>query len=187
MEHATSQQDTPFIIVGLGNPEDQYQQTPHNIGFDAADELLKYWDAESWKLNKKVDSHISKTRVHDNTIVLAKPTTYMNASGKAVVALMKWYNTPPEKIIIIHDDIDIPLGTVKVKRKGSSGGHRGIESIIEHLHTNEFTRIKIGVGFTERPIGFDAKEYVLKKMSKEYRDIIQETLPQLRNLIENIV
>ncbi|MFA5128881.1 MAG: aminoacyl-tRNA hydrolase [Patescibacteria group bacterium] len=155
------------IIVGLGNPGEKYENTRHNAGFFIIENLkLENENFSGWKLNKKFNAEISEGKIGGGKIVLLKPLTFMNNSGQTVAAAAHFYKIKPDNILVIHDDIDLPLGKIRVKKDGSSGGHRGVESIITALNSENFSRLKIGVGPKERPKNFDAANFVLKKFSK---------------------
>jgi len=132
------------IIVGLGNPGGEYQDTRHNIGFMVIEKLAKEYSSESgiWKEEDKFKALIAKA----GEVILVKPITFMNSSGVAVSAIMHFYKLKPSDVWIIHDDIDLPLGKIRVREKGSSGGHRGVESVISELKTDQFVRFRLGIG-----------------------------------------
>lgn len=151
------------LIVGLGNPGKEYVATRHNIGCDVLSFLF-----DQWKKEKKLKGEIS---ISPNMIGLF-PTTFMNLSGEAVLATANFYNISTQDIIVIHDDIDIPLADVRIKKAGGHGGHRGVKSIIECLQSPDFTRIKCGVG---RPQGEESViEHVLSQFNDDEKSIVQE-------------
>jgi len=168
------------LIVGLGNPGSRYARNRHNIGFQTLDLL-----AEKHKLN------FSRTERHAQTAhgailgqrtILAKPQTWMNESGKSIAALAHFYKIPPEWILVIYDDLDIPLGTVRYRATGSSGGHKGVESIIQHLGSQAFPRLRLGIG---RPPGqMDPAAYVLQNFSKEEVPLLHETQRLAARLVD---
>lgn len=130
------------LIIGLGNPGEQYQKVRHNLGFMVADELVKKIGAGNWSENKNLKSEIVKTL----DLVIAKPQTYMNNSGMAVKLLVDYFKIPVEDIIIIHDELDLPLGKIKVRSGGAAAGHHGVESIIKALGDDKFIRVRLGIG-----------------------------------------
>lgn len=138
------------IIVGLGNPGNEYAKTRHNVGFMLVDALAEHLNINLWK--DKFNAQIAEGRIGTEKILLVKPQTYMNNSGEAVGPLMRWYKVTPEDIIVAHDDMDIPAGTIRIRKKGSSGGHNGIKSLIAHLGSENFPRVRLGVG-RPLPIG----------------------------------
>lgn len=152
-----------FLIVGLGNPGTEYAATRHNIGFDMVTYLSdKYGIALRSKEGKAI---VGKGVIEGQRVMLVQPQTYMNLSGESVRALMDYYKLTTDEIVIIYDDISMPVGQVRIRPKGSAGGHNGIKSIIAHLGTQEFPRIKIGVG--AKPENGDLVKHVLGRISKE--------------------
>lgn len=157
-----------FLIVGLGNPGEEYKNTRHNVGFMAIDKLAEY-------LNVSLSSHrakalVGKTNFQGKAVFLVKPLTYMNHSGFAVRQLANYFKIPVQNIMIVYDDVDLPIGTIRLKAKGGSGGHKGMQSIIDHMGTQEIKRLRIGIG---RPPGKkQAADYVLKPFrTKELTEI----------------
>lgn len=153
-----------WLIVGLGNPGLQYENTRHNAGFRAADALADKLDMK-WS-KSKFDALYGDCYIDDERVIIAKPQTYMNLSGKAVSALAHFYKIPLERIIIMFDDISLPIGKIRIRRKGSAGGHNGMKDIIELLGSEDITRIKIGVGEKPHP-DYDLKDWVLGKIPEE--------------------
>lgn len=147
-----------YLIVGLGNPGKKYENTRHNIGFKVVEELARRYTLNFGKTERKAIT--ADGLIREQRVLLAKPQTYMNASGEAVRALVDFYRIEVPRILVIHDELDIPLGTLRLRQKGSAGGNNGIKSIIQHIGTQEFDRIRCGIG---RPPGrMDPKDYVLK-------------------------
>lgn len=161
-----------YLIVGLGNIGKQYEHTRHNVGFDVVDKL-----AESWGQNIEKEGFKGtylKLKYFDKDVIILKPSTFMNLSGDSIKACMDFYKIPKENLIVIHDDMDIPIGHLKLKEKGSSGGHNGIKSIIANLGGNEeFKRIRVGIG---HPENHNVIDFVLTKFSKEERDTVDEAI-----------
>ncbi len=137
--------EEPFLIVGLGNPGREYAETRHNIGFMASDRLAALWGA-GWNLETKFQSRLAKAAVEGKRLLLSQPQTYMNASGEAVAAIANFHRVPPARVLVLVDDADLPLGEVRMRPGGSAGGHHGIESVIRHLGTNDFPRLRMGIG-----------------------------------------
>ena len=160
-----------LVIVGLGIPDDKYKGTRHNVGFDVIDLL-----AEKYNIavdTKKHRAYIGKGIIGGQKVILAKPQTYMNLSGESVRSLVEYYKVDPEtELLIIFDDISLDVGQLRIRKKGSAGGHNGIKNIIANLGTSVFQRIKVGVG--EKPKGYDLADYVLGRFSKEERELIKE-------------
>lgn len=156
------------LIVGLGNPGKDYEHTKHNIGFDCLNKIADYYNL-SFKLDNTLNGYITKYK--DN--ILLKPTTYMNLSGISVYKTLSYYNIDINNILIFHDDLDLDIGRIRLREKGSSGGHNGIKDIIKYLNTEEFKRVKIGIS-KDKNIPVD--KYVLSKFSKGQRIIIEDII-----------
>ena len=171
------------IVVGLGNPGREYQPTRHNVGFFLLDALAKDLDATSWKESQR--ELISETRIDGEKILLVKPQTFMNLSGESVGNLVSFYKIPLEDLIVAHDDMDLPVGKIRIRPKGSGGGHHGIESIIQHVGSSEFPRVRIGVGRPHE--NFSVISHVLAPFSSEERNLIdtaiEDLLPAVRCII----
>jgi len=152
------------LIVGLGNPGKQYEKTRHNIGFIVIDKISQELQSSTFKMQEKFKAKISEINKNEKKTIFAKPQTFMNNSGESVRALIDFYKINPKTdLIVIHDDKDIPLGTIKVQKNKSAAGHNGIKSIITHLNTQNFTRVRFGVAPEDpRRIG-DTAQFVLKK------------------------
>ena len=162
-----------YIIVGLGNPGSRYAHTRHNVGFDTIDILADRYGISVD--NKKFKALWGKGVIEGQRVVLAKPQTYMNLSGESVRQLIDFYKIDEtEELIVIYDDISLEPGQLRIRGKGSAGGHNGIKSIIAHLGGQDFKRIKVGVG--EKPLGFDLADYVLSRFSKAERESVEEAL-----------
>ncbi len=159
------------LIAGLGNVGDKYCFTRHNAGFMVLDRW-SYSDNFSFKQESKLKAFISKAKVGTEDIIFIKPTTFMNLSGEAVRAVMDYYKIGVEDIIIIYDDIALDAGKIRLRASGSDGGHNGIKSIIKHIGTDKFNRIKVGIGPQIGP----SEHYVLQNFSKEQMEILKEVL-----------
>ena len=160
-----------WLIVGLGNPGLQYEKTRHNAGFMVIDALAEKYGVGFPK--RKYDALIGECKIGDNRIMLVKPQTFMNLSGKAVTAICSFYKIPYDKVIVMFDDVSLDVGKIRVRRKGSDGGHNGIKDIIQLSGTSDIPRIKIGVG--KKPNAeYDLKDWVLGKFSKEDLDTFQK-------------
>lgn len=152
-----------WLIAGLGNPGLQYEKTRHNAGFMALEQLAAKYDISFTK--HKFEAVFGDGTIAGKRVLLAKPQTYMNNSGRAVSALAAFYKIPPQRVLVLSDDISLDVGKIRVRRKGSAGGHNGLKDIIELLGTEEFARIKIGVG--DRPdADRDLADWVLGKVPK---------------------
>lgn len=150
-----------YLIVGLGNPEPEYSKTRHNMGFDVINELSNQYNIDVSKSD--FESLYGKGLIEQNQVILCKPQTFMNLSGDAVIKLMNFYKIDIQNLLVIYDDIDTEIGDIRIKRKGSSGGHNGIKSIIDRLGTENFNRIKIGIGAPK--FRADMINYVIGKLS----------------------
>ncbi|MCM3715791.1 aminoacyl-tRNA hydrolase [Halalkalibacter oceani] len=168
------------LIIGLGNPGSKYDGTRHNIGFDCVDRCAKEWGIE---LNQsKFKGVFGKGVVNGETVFLLKPLTYMNLSGESVRPLMDYYQIPIEDIVVIYDDLDLPTGKIRLRQKGSAGGHNGIKSLIAHLGTQEFNRIRVGI---DRPRnGETIVNYVLGNYYPEERDAVGESVELVAKAVE---
>lgn len=174
------------LIVGLGNPGPQYHKTWHNIGFMALDRLADEFDFSDFKEEKKFKAEIAVGKIQGQKIILAKPTTFMNNSGEAVSAIAKYYKIKPTEIIVIHDDLDLPLSRIKLINQSSAGGHNGIKSIIQYLKTQDFTRIKIGVA-TPKKDKMDSADYVLTKIGLLQTNKVKEIIKKTTSAVEETV
>lgn len=161
------------MIVGLGNPGKKYERTRHNVGFLAVDEIARKLDAPA--MQSKFNGMFTMVHRPEGKVMLVKPLTYMNLSGECVRPLMDYYDIDPEDIIVLYDDLDFAPGEMKLRQKGSAGGHNGMKSLITHLGTQDFKRIRLGVG---RPTnGMKITDYVLGNFSKD-------ELPEIQQMIE---
>lgn len=172
-----------YIIVGLGNPTMEYAGTRHNIGFDAVTRLAdEYGIAVKKKEHKAL---VGKGVIEGNKVLLVQPQTFMNLSGESVGALVDYYKTEPGELIVIYDDISLDVGKLRIRKKGSAGGHNGIKNIIAHLGTQEFSRIRIGVG--EKPKDWDLADYVLGHFKKDEEPFIREALDKTAEAVKVIM
>ena len=159
-----------YLIAGLGNPTREYEKTRHNVGFEAIDILAD--KAGTTVTEKKHKALYGKGYIGGQKVILAKPQTYMNLSGESIREIADFYKIEPENIIILCDDINLSEGQLRIRLKGSAGGHNGLKNIISHLGTQEFPRIRIGVG--EKPRGMDVADYVLGRFPKEQQAVMEE-------------
>lgn len=175
------------LIIGLGNPDKRYEKTRHNAGFLAVDILYKRLLAldlvKSWKERPKLFSLIAEGMLNDERIVLAKPATFMNESGRAVAALARFFRVKPKDILVIHDDKDLAMGTIKQQTGRGHAGHNGVRSIIESLGTKEFSRMRIGI-VGETQTEKETVDFVLGRWTKKEEKTIQETI---ENAVEKIL
>lgn len=173
-----------FIIAGLGNPTLQYEGTRHNAGFDVIDTLAgKYNISVDGRKNRAL---IGKGIIEGKKVILAKPQTYMNLSGESLGGLVDYYKVDEEsEFLVVYDDISLDVGQLRIRKKGSAGGHNGMKNIISHLGTEVFPRIKVGVG--EKPKKYDLADYVLSHFSKEERAIMEEGFQKAVEAVEMIL
>ena len=172
-----------FVVIGLGNPGKDYINTRHNVGFDTIDLLA---NRNNIRVNKiKFKSVYGEGSIGGKKTILLKPQTYMNNSGMAVLDLYNFYKLPIENIIVIVDDVDIEFGTIRIRQKGSAGSHNGLKSIIYHLQSEDFPRIKIGIG--EKREGQDLASFVLSKFGKDERIDIDSTIEKAALATEAII
>lgn len=161
-----------YLIVGLGNPGREYQFNRHNIGFMLIDRLCRELLTSPGMVQSK--AIIAKAQFAGKSVILAKPQTYMNLSGQSVSSLVRFYKIPSDRLLVAHDDLDLPLGTIRLRPGGGSGGQKGVSSIIQQLGTQNFPRLRIGIG---RPPGrMDAAAYVLQDFNQEERELLPEVL-----------
>lgn len=172
----------PQLIVGLGNPEPKYDHTRHNIGFDAVDALARSWQI-SCSENRKFQGLFGEGRgPQGDKVRLLKPLTYMNLSGQAIRAVTDWFKLPPESVLVIYDDMDLPLGRIRLRLSGSAGGHNGMKSAIAHLGTQNFPRLRIGIGKTNN--NQDAVSHVLGKFSSAESQLMPDVLQLVTETVE---
>lgn len=173
-----------WLLVGLGNPGLQYENTRHNAGFAAVD---KFADENSFEFNKnKFNAKIGECKIGDLRVLVMKPQTYMNNSGSAVVAAATFYKIPTDRIIVMHDDISFDVGKLRMRRKGSDGGQKGLRDIIELFGTEDITRIKIGVGQKPNP-NADTANWVLGKIPKEQTEEFEKVLEKAAKAAKEIM
>ena len=175
--------DDFFIVVGLGNPGKKYELTRHNTGYLIVDFLCKKHNIKLKKLKHK--ARIGEGLIEGKKVVFAKPQTFMNSSGESVREIINWYRADVSNLVIVYDDIDLPLGSIRIREKGSAGTHKGMESIIYHLYTDEFIRVRVGIG---KPLeDFDLSNFVLSKFAKSELEIIKESIIKASEAVENIM
>lgn len=170
------------IVVGLGNPGREYSATRHNVGFMAVDILAARWQASDW--HSRFGALVAEHRGAE-PVLLIKPQTYMNLSGQAVGPALRWYKLAPSDLIVIYDDLDLPVGKLRLRPQGGAGGHRGIESLFDHLGCHEFNRVRIGIG---RPPDFMvAADYVLSRFTTAEQPLISETIQRAAEAVEAVL
>lgn len=173
-----------FLIAGLGNPGRQYEKTRHNMGFDTIDELIERHRIPQGGIAHK--AMYGKGMIAGEKVLAVKPLTYMNLSGEAIREYVNYYKMDPEtELIVIYDDIDLDPGQIRIRKKGSAGGHNGIKSIIAQIGTQNFYRIKVGVG--AKPKGWDLADYVLGRFSPEERELVDKAICDAADAVEMIL
>ena len=173
-----------FIIVGLGNPTAEYEGTRHNVGFDVIDAIADKYNISMTE--RKHRAFCGKGIIAGQKVLLIKPQTYMNLSGESVRSALDFYKVDPEsEILVIYDDVSLGVGQLRIRKKGSAGGHNGIKNIIAHLGTSTFLRIKVGVG--EKPKEYDLADYVLGHFSKEDKEIMKDGYNYAAEAVEMIL
>jgi PTH1 family peptidyl-tRNA hydrolase len=170
-----------YLIVGLGNPGAEYAKSRHNAGFLLVEKLAACWKTD-WTNERKFDARIAKAERNGKRVLLCQPQTFMNLSGETVGALIKFYQLPAKQILVAVDDADLPLGEIRLRANGSSGGHHGLESIEQHLGSREFARLRIGIGRKD-----DAREitnYVLGKFDSTENELLEKVLERALSQVE---
>lgn len=167
------------LIVGLGNPGKEYENTRHNIGFMIID---NYLNNPSWQ--KKFNALYTTDMINNEKVIFVKPETYMNLSGNSVIEFVNFYKIEPKDILVVHDDLDLPFSKIRIKTNSSAGGHNGIKSIINRLNTNSFARLKIGISHNTNG---DTKDFVLGKFNSEELKIIKDLYPITSNIITDFI
>ena len=174
---------TKFLIIGLGNPGREYAFNRHNVGFMAVDRFAKAHKTAFTRRQGR--ALVTSVRLGETPVILAKPQTFMNLSGEAVKSLLKFYDVPLTQLLVCFDDIDLPVGTIRLRPEGGSAGQNGMKSIIEHLGTQEFPRLRLGIG---RPPGrMDAADYVLQDFRGFDAEVIESTLDKAAQAIETFI
>ena len=173
-----------YLIVGLGNPGRQYEATRHNMGFDVIDKLVEEYNVP--QSGVKFNAMYGKGRIGGQPVILMKPLSYMNLSGGPIREMANYFKINPEtEMIVIYDDIDLDPGQLRIRKKGSAGGHNGIKHIIQQLGTQNFVRIKVGVG--AKPQGWDLADYVLGRFDKDDRALVEEAQERACKAVELIL
>ena len=170
------------LIVGLGNPEKKYEKTRQNLGWRVIDYLSEKNGAEPFRLEKKFNALVADGELDGQKIILAKPLNYMNNSGQSVRAIVDYFKIAPADIIVVHDEIDLPLGEIKVQENISSAGHKGVQSVIDQLKTQEFKRVRLGIRPGPKIIQ-KAEDFVLEKFSPEEEKSVEEEIKRAAQLV----
>ncbi|ARD48456.1 aminoacyl-tRNA hydrolase [Sporosarcina sp. P37] len=171
------------LLIGLGNPGKNYEKTRHNIGFQVIDELARRWQAPPFQ--QKFNGQYTTIHTPEGKVILLKPMTYMNLSGECVRPLADYFEVNDEELLVLYDDLDLPAGKIRLRQKGSAGGHNGMKSIIAHMATSEFNRIRIGV---DRPSGgMKVSDYVLSPFGKDEQPLMEEAIQKSADACEEWV
>ena len=171
------------LIIGLGNPGKKYENTRHNLGFLVIDKLAEKIEIDDWKIKKEFNANIAQGNFNNEKITLAKPQTFMNNSGISVKSIVDYYKISNEEILIIHDDIDLELGEIRIQKDRGSAGHNGVQSIIDILGNKNFIRIRLGIKSIDKKKIIETEKLVLQKFSKTEEKTIQETIKKAAGLI----
>lgn len=172
-----------FVVVGLGNPGKQYEQTKHNVGFLVIDKLAEKYEIPMTKLQHK--AFVGSGIIKGKKVLLVKPQTFMNLSGESVREIVNFYKVPQERFVVIYDDTSLPMGQIRLREKGSHGGHNGIRNIIQLMGTDVFGRVKVGIG--EKPNGWDLADYVLAKFEQNDLPLMEEGMDKAAQAVEWIL
>ena len=173
-----------WLIVGLGNPGEKYENTRHNVGFQVADELAQRQNAPIQKLRFKALTNL--LTIAGEKVLVMKPVTYMNLSGEAVRPAADFYKIPPDHVVVISDDTALPVGRLRIRKGGSAGGHNGLKSIIQHLGTEEFPRVRVGVGEKPHP-DYDLADWVLGKFVGEDKKTMDQAVKRAADAVECLI
>ena len=173
-----------WLLVCLGNPGDQYENTRHNVGFQVADAVAERHDVPIQRL--KFRALTNTITVGEKKVLLMKPVTYMNLSGEAVHEAASFYKVPPERILVVSDEVALAPGKIRVRRSGSAGGHNGLKNIIAHLGTDQFPRIRVGVGQKPHP-DYDMADWVLGKFQGEDKKAVEEAVKRAADAAECLI
>jgi len=171
-----------YLIVGLGNPGLKYVRTRHNAGFQVVERLAKRWQAD-WGMDEKFNARLATAEHAGRRVLLCEPETYMNRSGQAVGKLAEYFRVPPGQLLVVVDDANLPLGEIRLRPKGSSGGHHGLDSIEQHLGTREYARLRIGIGRTATG-GREITNHVLGRFSAEEAALLKKVLNRAGDQVE---
>ena len=170
-----------FLIVGLGNPGEDYAKTRHNAGFLLVERLAAQWRSD-WKNERKFQARVARADRGGRMILLAEPQTFMNLSGESVGALMRFYQLPPERILVVVDDADLPLGEIRLRPGGGTGGHHGLESVMQHVGSREYPRLRLGIGRKDETRQITS--YVLGKFSTAENALLEQVLERAAGQLE---
>jgi len=174
-----------YLIVGLGNPEPEYENTRHNMGFDVINKIAKDCDIEVSQ--SKFKGLFGMGEIKGEKVILLKPQTFMNSSGESIIQIKSFYKIPPNKIIVIYDDMDLEVGTIKIRKKGGPGTHNGMKSVLGKLGTEKIKRVRIGIGKTNKESASAIIDYVIKKIPKEEQNKLDESTTRAKDSVIEIL
>jgi PTH1 family peptidyl-tRNA hydrolase len=174
-----------FLILGLGNPLPEYEKTRHNLGYMAVEELASRLENPYFKNHRKCHALISEVDYEGRHLILAENQTFMNESGRSAQELLHWYKVQSTNLVLIYDDMDLEPGKIRLRAKGNAGGHHGVESVIQHLKTNEFLRVRVGIG--KPPLGVEGAEYVLHRVPSSDQEAISIAVAKAADAVLDIV
>ncbi|MBE7048093.1 MAG: aminoacyl-tRNA hydrolase [Ruminococcaceae bacterium] len=172
-----------YVILGIGNPGRQYENTKHNIGFISLDFLSAAWNIPIQKIKHK--ALIGEGQHKGERVILVKPQTFVNLSGESIGEIMRFYKLSPEQLIVVYDDVNLDAGRIRIRSKGSDGGHNGMKSIIYHLQSDAFPRIRLGVG--QKPSTYDLADWVLSKFTDEEIKVMAKAVDAIPDMVEEIM
>jgi PTH1 family peptidyl-tRNA hydrolase len=170
-----------WVIAGLGNPGRKYSRTRHNVGFMVIEEFAKRFEID---FRDRDTYRIGRGSIEGSVVILLEPLLYMNRSGTVVREVLKKFNVPPENLIVVHDDLDMEKGKLRIRKAGSSGGHKGVQSIIQDIGTPDFVRLKIGIGREE---DMTAEEFVLRKFGRQEINVVKDTIREAADAIRSVI
>ena len=174
--------ENSYLIVGLGNPGTEYARTRHNAGFLVVERLAERWQAK-WTRHRRFAARVAKAERDGRRLMLCQPQTYMNQSGVAVAGLREYFRTPLERLLVVVDDADLPLGEIRLRAQGASGGHHGLESIEQHLGTRHYSRLRIGIGRAQSAVR-EITDHVLGRFRTEESQLVEKVLDRAADQIE---
>jgi PTH1 family peptidyl-tRNA hydrolase len=175
----TASERAIHLVVGLGNPGSKYDGTRHNVGYAVIDRLADRFGSVQFR--RQFNGRVASVRQGDQKVLLLKPETYMNQSGRSVQAALAFYRLPAEKLLVICDDLNLPVAEIRIRKSGSDGGQKGLRSLAQHLGTTEYPRLRVGIGAA--PAGMDAADYVLGRFSRDEREQIDATIDQAADAV----
>lgn len=179
-------QNRNIVIIGLGNPGKEYDMTRHNIGFRCVDDFVNKTDGmEDWVVKKDLKSQVSTGRLGESRVIAIKPMTFMNLSGEAVQAVLNFYKLTPDKATVIHDELDIDFGQIRLRIGGSDAGHNGIKSVTQHIG-EDYGRIRIGIG-PKKPARIKSEDFVLQKFSEEQQEQLGNLSQEVRAILSELI